>query len=373
MSDSPEPTLEETEELSRLFLEEGRDLLISRLRLGLGVGIVLYLLFSGLDQMVVPELFWDFLFIRGATVALAGIIIGLTYAEVGREHAHSLAMTIVYAGAAGIVVMTTKMGGFESNYFVGILLVTFLVGLFLPWGVKLTVLYSAGVCGTYIAANLNVGEPTVATALIPVFFLLGTCLLTCWSSWAIEKSRKEALQMRLALEVANESLKELDKAKTGFFANVSHELRTPLMLILGPLEQIISGVVEDTQPLLRSMDANAHRLLRQVNMILNFSKLEAGRQDCNREVGQVGEVLDQLMAGATPYANQRGMTLAGEGIDNLPELPIDAEQIETAVANLLSNAMKFTPDHGTVTLRAGSEAEFVWLEVADTGCGLPEA
>ena len=373
MTDSTSLTVEEETSLTQLFLEEGRDLLISRLRLGLGVGMVLYSLFSGLDLLVVPDLWLDFMWIRGATVALAGVIIALSYTEFGRENARSLAMVIVYAGASGVVLMTTKMGGFDSNYFMGIMLVTFLVGLFLPWGVKLTAIYSAAVCGTYVLANLNVGEPTLATVLMPVFFLLGTCLLTCWASWAIEKSRKEALKMRLALEVAMEGLKELDKAKTGFFANVSHELRTPLMLILGPLEQIINGAVDDTAPLLRSMDANAHRLLRQVNMILNFSKLEAGRQDCNRDVGQVGEVLDQLLAGATPYANQRGMTLTGEGLDTLPELPIDAEQIETAVANLLSNAMKFTPDDGTVTVRAGHEPEFVWIEVADTGCGIPEA
>lgn len=373
MEESTPPTPEEAEDLSQLFREEGRDLLLSRLRLGLGVGIVLYSLFSGLDWLVVPTLWWDFLLIRAATVVLAGFIIALSCTDFGRRHVRGLAMVIVYAGAAGVVLMTTEMGGFESNYFVGIMLVTFLVGLFLPWGVTLTATYSAAVVGTYVLANLDVGEPTLASALMPIFFLLGTCLLTCWASWAVEKSRKQALQMRLALEVANEGLKELDKAKTGFFANVSHELRTPLMLILGPLEQIIAGAVDDPAPLLKSMDANAHRLLRQVNMILNFSKIEAGRQDCNRELGQVGEILGQLVAGATPYANQRGMTLVGEGLDALPELPFDEEQIETAVANLLSNAMKFTPDDGTVTVRAGSESGFVWIEVADTGCGIPEA
>jgi signal transduction histidine kinase len=370
---APIPDSVEPEEFARLFEEEGRELLLSRLRVGLGVGIVLYSLFSGLDWLVVPELWWDFLLIRAATVVLAGVFIGISFTEFGRTHARGLALGIVYAGAAGIVLMTTMMNGFESNYFVGIMLVTFLVGLFLPWGVSLTVTYSVAVCGTYVSANLGVGGPTLATTLMPVFFLLGTCLLTCWATWALDKSRKQALRMRLALEVANEGLKELDKAKTSFFANVSHELRTPLMLILGPLEQIISGATNDPQPLLKSMDANAHRLLRQVNMILNFSKLEAGRQDCNRELGQVGEILEQLVSGATPYANQRGMTLVGEGFDSLPELPFDPEQVETAVANLLSNAMKFTPDDGTVSVHAGHEGDIVWIEVADTGCGITEA
>jgi signal transduction histidine kinase len=209
---------------------------------------------------------------------------------------------------------------------------------------------------------------------MPVFFLAGTCLLTCWASWALEKSRFEGLNMRMQLEEANESLKELDKAKTGFFANVSHELRTPLMLILGPLESLMRNEGDDPAPLLNAMNANAHRLLRQVNMILNFSKLEAGRQDCNRELGQVGKVLQELIDGATPYAAQRGIVLKAAGFDSLPALPFDPEQVETAAANLMSNAMKFTPDGGKITIRAGvdQKAERVWIEVADTGCGIPK-
>ncbi len=356
-----------------LFQQEGRDMLTKRLRLGLGVGVFLYIAFAVLDYIMVPSgMFWTFLRIRLASSILPLSTIPLTYTAWGKKHIRPISVVIMYIGAASIVYMTRLLGGFESDYFMGIMLASFLVGLFFPWGMSITAGFSIAVLATYIIANLGVGAATFSTALLPVFFLSGTFVLTCWASHAIEKSRREGLSMRMQLEVANESLKELDKAKTGFFANVSHELRTPLMLILGPLESILRGEAGDPTPLLKAMNANAHRLLRQVNMILNFSKIEAGRQDCNRELGQVGEVLDLLVTGATPYAAQRGITLKGEGFDTLPEIPHDPEQIETSVANLLSNAMKFTPDGGSVTVRAGADEEKIWIEVEDTGCGIPK-
>lgn len=366
----PEEQLEGFEEL---FLQEGRDLLVARLRMGLGVGVFLYIAFAVLDWIFVPEaLFEDFFKIR-LTASIAPLLtIPLSYTAFGKKFIRPISVVIMYIGAASMVYMTRLLDGFGSEYFMGIMLATFLVGLFFPWGVRITALYSLAIMVTYVFANLGIQDPTFADALLPVFFLGGTCILTCWGAGAVEKSRRQGLVMRMQLEVANESLQELDKAKTGFFANVSHELRTPLMLILGPLESLLRGDAGDPAPLLNAMNANAHRLLRQVNMILNFSKIEAGRQDCNRELGQVGEVLDMLVTGATPYAGQRGIKLTGVGFDTLPEIPHDSEQVETSVANLLSNAMKFTPDGGSVTVSAGSNADRLWIEVADTGCGIPE-
>ena len=366
-----EPEIEESQQ--EIFAREGRHLLLGRLRIGLSVGVTLFVLFSALDWVVAPNFWREFLLIRLATAAMTFVAIGISYTRIGQRQIRPLSIGTMYLGALALILMTRMLGGFESNYFIGIMLALFLVGLFFPWGMRLTALYSLAVCSTYVFLNVGVGEPSFATALMPIFFLSGTCLLTCWASWAVERSRFEGLNMRMQLKKANESLQELDKAKTGFFANVSHELRTPLMLILGPLESLIRGECGDPAPLLHAMDANAHRLLRQVNMILNFSKLEAGRQDCNRELGQVGAVLASLVAGAAPYAAQRGVALHGVGFDILPALPFDPEQIETAVANLLSNAMKFTPDGGTVTVSAGVDdhAQRVWIEVADTGCGIP--
>ncbi len=360
-------------DFERLFAEEGRTLLLERLRLGLAVGVALYIAFAALDYVVVGEGWMDFLRVRLIAAVFPLATIPLTKTAFGRRWITPLSMGIMYIGAASMIWMTTQLGGFASDYFMGIMLAMFLVGLFFPWGVKRTALFSAAVLGSYVGANGFLVAPSpLAVSILPIFFLIGTCVLTVWASGAIEKSRRAGLRMRMQLEVANEGLKELDKAKTGFFANVSHELRTPLMLILGPLESLMRGDAGDPAPLLRAMNANAHRLLRQVNTILDFSKIADGRMECNREMDSVGKVLEQLIEGAAPFAEGRGTELRLEGIDDLPEIPIDAEHIETAAANLLSNALKFTPDDGRVTVRAGHDAGKVWVEVEDTGCGIPE-
>lgn len=362
---------DELENFDELFQQEGRDLLTHRLRVGLAVGSFLFVAFALLDFFVVPD-FRGFFRIRLMTVVLPLCAIPFSRTVWGKKFVRPVSFLIMFTGAASMAYMTRLLGGFTHEYFIGIMLAAFLVGLFFPWGVRLTAAYCGSVMAFYLGVNLGVGDSSMVDALMPVFFLGGTFILTCWAAGAIEKSRREGLVMRLQLKDANESLQELDKAKTGFFANVSHELRTPLMLILGPLEALMGGDGGDPKPLLKSMNANAHRLLRQVNTILNFSKIEAGQQDCNRELGQVGEVLDTLVLGAAPYAEKRGIKLEGLGFDVLPEIPHDVEQVETAVANLLSNAMKFTPDGGSVIIATGAEKDFLWIEVRDTGCGIPE-
>ena len=363
---------EELEHFDELFKQEGRDLLTRRLRVGLGLGSFLFVAFAALDYFVANHVAGDLLILRLLTVVLPVCAIPTSGTKFGKKYVRQISFLVMYLGGASMAYMTRMLNGFQDQYYIGIMLAAFLVGLFFPWGVRLTAAYCGAVMATYIGMNIGTEDSSWIHALMPVFFLGGTFMLTCWAAGATEKSRREGLSMRLQLKAANETLQELDKAKTGFFANVSHELRTPLMLILGPLESLMSGEGGDPKPLLNSMSANAHRLLRQVNTILNFSKIEAGQQDCARELGQVGEVLGALVIGAKPYAEKRNVKLQGLGFDVLPEIPHDAEQIETAVANLLSNAVKFTPDGGSVTISAGSEKDFLWIEVEDTGCGIPE-
>ncbi len=380
--DTPAKTAEpdlvaDSPEFEQMFEQEGKELLLERLRLGLLVGVFLYIGFVLLDVVAAGEDWWKFLQVRLIASICPLATIPLSRTAFGKRHIRGLSQVIMFIGAASMIWMTTQLGGFQSDYYIGTMLAMFLVGLFFPWGMKRTAGYCGAIMATYVAANWNVEirpdvAPTLKDSILPISFLMGTSVLTVWASGAIEASRRNGLRMRMQLEVANESLKELDKAKTGFFANVSHELRTPLMLILGPLENLMRGEGGDPAPLLQAMNANAHRLLRQVNMILNFSKLEAGRQECNRELGHVGNVLNQLVTGATPYAQQRQINLEGIGFDDLPETAIDPEQIETAAANLLSNAMKFTPDGGRVTIRSGHDDKVIWFEVEDTGCGIPD-
>lgn len=375
----PESALAEFEEACA---QETRDLMVQRLRVSLSVGLVLYGGFWVLDWLQHGEVegfLTATLVIRLFIVALSLVTIYLTRKEFGRKHILPLSLNVLALATVGISTMTLYLNGFESDYYIGNMLVLFFVGLFMPWPLWASVFFCSVMSLSYFIPNTvkGFGAPNpgdyFSNAISPLLFLLGTCIYTCMATSMTDRLRRRDLALRFQLEDANRGLKRLDEAKTKFFSNVSHELRTPLMLILGPLEALLSGREKgNIKELLEAMSANAHRLLREVNMILNFSRLEAGRLVINPEPANLSSVLNELVKGARPYASDRGMKLEADGLDELPDMYFDVEKIETVAMNLLSNALKFTPDDGTITVRGFVTDEYAAFEVQDSGIGIPE-
>ncbi len=173
-----------------------------------------------------------------------------------------------------------------------------------------------------------------------------------------------------------EALAEIDRAKTAFFSNVSHEFRTPLTLMLGPLEDELaerdSPLPEQRRERLETAHRNALRLLKLVNTLLDFSRVESGRLEASYEPTDLATYTAELASIFRAAIEKAGLTLTVD-CPQLPEaLYIDREMWEKVVLNLLSNALKHTFEGGIrVTMRwHGDHAE---LAVADTGVGVPEA
>ena len=163
------------------------------------------------------------------------------------------------------------------------------------------------------------------------------------NAWAYEEERRRT-----------EALAELNRVKTAFFSNVSHEFRTPLTLMLGPLEDALNDV---RQPLaveqrgrLEVAHRNSLRLLRLVNTLLDFSRIEAGRVQPNIALVDLAALTADLVAGFRSAVEQAGLFLHTD-FTGLPSLvPVDRDMWEKVVLNLLSNAFKFTFEGG-VTVR----------------------
>ncbi len=178
------------------------------------------------------------------------------------------------------------------------------------------------------------------------------------------------------LREANAKLGELDAAKTTFFSNVSHEFRTPLTLMLGPLED---GLSDAEHPLDARQKArvelvrdNALRLLKLVNALLDFSRLEAGRLRARYAPLDFSKLTAEL-AGMFQSAVDRAHIKLVIDCPTLAEpVWVDRDMWEKIVPNLVSNAFKFTLD-GEIAVRTRDEGQSVSLEVADTGVGIPEA
>ncbi len=179
------------------------------------------------------------------------------------------------------------------------------------------------------------------------------------SAQALDEERKRAA-----------ALAEIDRAKTVFFSNVSHEFRTPLTLMLGPLEDLLSTAQGPERTLLQVVERNGQRLLRLVNTLLDFARIEAGRVQCRFQATDLALLTADLASNFRSACERAGLALS---VDCAPcsELAyVDRDIWEKIVLNLLSNAFKFTfTGNIAVTLRESS-AHFE-LNVRDTGSGIP--
>ncbi|MEA2561047.1 MAG: hypothetical protein QOH06_2551 [Acidobacteriota bacterium] len=357
------------------FREETRQLFLERARFLLKTTLVLYPAFWFLDLVMAPDMAGRFLQIRAAVCVLYLISLAAVYSRHAGRLAQPLVMASALASAAGISFMSSQLGGYAGNYFAGNMIVLFVIGFFLPWELGAAALLSSLIIATDLAINLA-AHPASREMVGPLFFLSGSAVFTWLATLSSRRTRRRDLSLRLRLETANEELKELDRAKSRFFANVTHELRTPLTLLLGPLETLLGEAGDpERQRLLQSMITNAHRLLRQVDALLESARLESGRLRLEPEPGNLGTLLFELVEAAVPLAERRGIELVSEKLDALPDGTFDPEKVEIIASNLVSNALKFTPMGGRVTVRAvpatPEETGWVAFEVEDTGPGIP--
>lgn len=170
-----------------------------------------------------------------------------------------------------------------------------------------------------------------------------------------------------------EALAEIDRAKTIFFSNVSHEFRTPLTLMLGPLADALaeSQTPVNVRTHLDIAQRNAQRLLKLVNSLLDFARIEAGRIQASYAPVDLGVLTADLSSTFRSAMERAGLAfdVTCEPLGDL--VYVDREMWEKIVLNLLSNAFKFTLQ-GTVSVRIARSNDRAILEVADTGVGVPE-
>jgi PAS domain S-box-containing protein len=170
----------------------------------------------------------------------------------------------------------------------------------------------------------------------------------------------------------SEALAELDRAKTVFFNNVSHEFRTPLTLMLGPLEEALAeeGMRPQQRERLDIAIRNSHRLLKLVNSLLEFSRVEAGRLDALYELTDLPALTAGLASIFRSAIEKAGLKLIVECPPLSETVYVDRSMWEKIVLNLLSNATKFT-HHGSITVRQSLANHRLELSVSDTGAGIP--
>jgi len=176
------------------------------------------------------------------------------------------------------------------------------------------------------------------------------------------------------LASANRELSQATKVKSEFLANMSHELRTPLNAILGfsgLLSEQLNGSLSDKQKrFIRNIHEAGEHLLDLINDVLDLSKVEAGKLELRPEVLTLDVLLEPVAAAGRTAAQAKGVLFTMEAVKG--QLFLDPTRVRQVLFNLVSNAVKFTPSGGHVTLRAFVNDRELGFEIADTGIGIPE-
>jgi signal transduction histidine kinase len=179
------------------------------------------------------------------------------------------------------------------------------------------------------------------------------------------------------LQASIEQLQEFDQLKSAFVGVVSHELRTPLTSIMSLSENLVgelAGPLNERQKHYAfRIQFNAERLTRMLNELLNLSKIEAGKMELRPMVLSLHDLLADLAEAFQPLAHRKSIRMDVGSMETLPKVHADRDKLYEVLANLLENAIKFTPSGGSVHIGAQIlDDRHIKVNVSDTGCGIPE-
>lgn len=179
------------------------------------------------------------------------------------------------------------------------------------------------------------------------------------------------------LEEANKQLNELNQLKSAFVSVVSHELRTPMTSIKAFVDNMLEGFTgslneKQTQYLTR-IQANIERLTGMVGDLLDLSRIESGRIELRKQPHSADELINEIIEGLQPYAAGKSIRLAVDASAPDPNITVDRDKFTQILTNLIGNAIKFTPQGGTILVKTSETGASNGLQicVADTGCGIP--
>jgi signal transduction histidine kinase len=180
-------------------------------------------------------------------------------------------------------------------------------------------------------------------------------------------------RMARALEEAAEREREMEQARRDLVAAVSHDLRTPLASTRALIEALADGIAADPQAerrYLSSASRELEYLSRLVDDLFELARIEAGLLQLTLEEASLHDMISDTISSFQPQAEQKGVRLAGEIIDEVDPVLANPPRLQRVLHNLVSNALRHTPADGAVTLRASLEGEDARVEVSDTGEGI---
>ena len=233
------------------------------------------------------------------------------------------------------------------------------------------------------------GSPNESLLLLQAFMAVITVTALALAVGVSERRRAEraldelnqSLERRIqdrtsTLQGTVEQLQEFDRLKSAFVGIVSHELRTPLTSIKSLAENLLEGLAgplnEKQHHYASRIQLNAGQLTRMLNELLDLSKIEAGKMELRPTVLPLQELANDLLEVFQPLAQRKSILMDIGSMERMPKVRADRDKLYEVLANLLENAIKFTPSGGRVQIGAQVlDDRYIKIGVSDTGCGIP--
>lgn len=203
--------------------------------------------------------------------------------------------------------------------------------------------------------------------------LFAIAMRMLWKRQLASLQEKHSQQLR---EVELVKLKELDQLKSQFFADISHEFRTPLTLIIGPVDKLLEQQPSAEEAKQYSLiKRNAQRLLRLINQLLDLSKLDSGKLKLDLEHADIIPLIKAITDSFESLAQTKKIKLELHSKVAAAEINFDRDKFEQILSNLISNALKFTPENGTIKIevREKTNAQELEIDVTDSGTGIAKS
>ena len=242
---------------------------------------------------------------------------------------------------------------------------------------QLCVCREDGRMSTPCELRISVTPPFYRTTLMYIVYILIAIVLLFLQWRSMRKRQQERTEKQRQL-MERQKIEQITEMKLQFFTNISHDLRTPLTLIISPLEQIVKKIEGGKKPdnllaQLKNIHKNARLLLNEVSALLDFRRLDAGGETLNMQRGDIVDHLNSILVSFGDYAEERGIRLSFDHDTDSFVMNYDREKLNKVIYNLISNALKFTPSGGSVTLSFHQVQDSVTIAVADTGKGIPDS
>lgn len=193
-------------------------------------------------------------------------------------------------------------------------------------------------------------------------------------TWGLKKTNEGIRLLYKELERKNKELQKIDEMKSDFVSTVSHELRTPLSTMKEFTSIVLDGIPgdlnKDQKEYLKIVKGNIERLARLISDLLDISKIESGKLELKKKFTNIIELVEQVLLTLNVQAKEGQISMKTDIKGALPDLYIDPDKITQIFVNLIGNAIKFTPENGSITVEVKDIGDFLECSVIDTGKGI---